>query len=249
MEPGPQFHGARQQINDTHIRPPSVTGAYPASSIGFAGGAGRHASTPHTELAFSTSSSSSAWGYARPVSTSPDAAENNDPDPRHRGRVYEVEPAHDQDHDGSGSEIASPTGFRIKAEHHAPIGADATIPDLNWNAFKGKTPGRQLSHMDANQSYMETTPERDRPVHVPPPVREGKDDYSNKHRVDERHPDQLNLFSGKTVAEHKAYTATPGLMLNRGQFDVEALHRDPTTSVIRAAKEYHRVDEQFGTVH
>ena len=247
---GRQFHGARNQIDDTHVRPPSVTGASAASSHGFAGGAAGN--TPHTELAFATNQSHSAWGYAMPVPTHPDAAVNNDPDPKHRGRVYEVEPARDQKSDFGGGEIASPSGYRILGEHHAPAGARATFPTVNWNAYKGKPAnGGHVSHMDKNQSYMEEGPGPDKPPHVPPPVREGAGDYANKHRVDDRHPDQLNLFSGKTVAEHKTYTSTPGVMLHLHptQFpDAGAFNRDPTTTTIRRAKDYHRVDQQFDTV-
>ena len=244
---GRQFHGARNEIRDTHVRPPSVTGASAASSHGFAGGP---IDKPHTDLAFATSQQHSAWQYAMPVSTHPDAPVNNDPDPKHRGRVYEVAPAHDQA--GDRSEIVSPTGFRITGEHHAPAGARATFPTVNWNAYKGKPAnGGHVSHMDKNQSYMEEEPGLEKPSHVPPPVREGANDYANKHRADDRHPDQLNLFSGKTVAEHKAYTATPGMTmhLHPAQFpDASTFDRDPTTTTIRRAKDYHKVDEHFDTV-
>lgn len=250
MALGRQFHGARNEIRDTHVRPPSVTGASAASSHGFAGGAA--GDTPHTDLAFATAQDHSAWGYARPVGTHPDHPDNNDPDPKHRGRVYEVEPARDQKSDFGGSEIVSPSGYRIIGEHHAPVGARATFPTVNWNAYKGKPAnGGHVSHMDKNQSYMEEDPGPEKSPHVPPPVREGANDYANKHRADDRHPDQLNLFSGKTVAEHKAYTATPGMMmhLHPTQFpDAGAFHQDPTTTTIRRAKDYHRVDEQFDTV-
>lgn len=248
MKPGPQFHGARRQINDTHVRPPSVTGVYAASSHGFSGG---KYGLPHTELAFATAQEHSAWQYAMPVPTHPDAPANNDPDPKHRGRVYTVEPAKDQKRDSHGGEIESPTGYRITGEHHAPVGAMATFPSVNWNAYKAKPAnGGHVSHQDKNQSYMDTSLELERAPHVPPPVREAGGDYGNRHRVDERHDDQLNLFSGKTVAEHRAYENTPGMLLHLhpGQFDEAAFRRDPTTPTIRAAKDYHRVDTELGTV-
>ena len=250
-----QFHGAREQINDTHVRPPSVTGAYPASSLGFSSGADQ---PPHTDLAFATKLQHSAWQYARPVATHPDAVENNDPDPRHRGRVYEVAPAADQK--GDSSEITSPTGFRITAEHHSAPDVTGTFPDINWNAFKGKRgPGRHLSHMDANHAYMDTHAPMHylssgaispKPPSPPPPVREGADEYTNRKRVDSRHPDQLNLMTGKTVAEHNVYNATPGITmhLNPTQFqDTASFHQDPTTDPIRAARGYASVDRELGT--
>ena len=259
-----QFHGARQGIDDTHVRPPSVTGAYAASSHGFSGGGGKHAGTPHTDLAFSTNSEHTAWSYARHSGSTVGHPVNHDPDPKHRGRVYAVEPAHDQDHDGGRGEIASPTGFRMTGvEHHSARGVTSTFHEVNWNAYKGAPKkGSAFAHsQDANHAYMDVhapthhlasgdTPPRTEPtVH---PVKEGGDEYGNKHRVDQRNPNQLNLFSGRTVAEHNAYNGTPGAMLHMSpeQFpDAPAFHRDPTTSTIRKARDYHRqVDEKLGTV-
>jgi hypothetical protein len=237
-----QFHGARVGINDTHIRPPSQTGVYAASSKGFSGGTNGYS---HEDVAFSTKSEHSAWNYARAVPTSPNAPANNDPDPKHRGRVYTVEPAKDQHVE---SEISSPTGFKITGSHDSPTGAMATFPSVNWNAYKAKN-GGQVSHVDKNQSYMDTSLEPERKPHVPLPVQEGKDNYSNKNRVDDRHPDQLNLFSGRTVQEHNDYNNTSGttMHLSPGQFkDTDDFHKDPTTSVIRARQDYADMDSKLG---
>lgn len=245
-----QFHGARRQVNDTHIRPPSVTGAYAASSHGFSSGSDR---PPHTDLAFATHTEHEAWSYARTYTHHQDAPLNNDPDPKHRGRVYEVEPAHDQYQSSPHSEIESETGYRIKRAHMSAPGDTSTFHEVNWNAYKRKpAPGSGTSFVpsgDANHSYMEVDPATKDKVPKPIPFREATD-YQNRYAVDPRHPDQQNLFTGKTVAEHKVYEHTPGVMLhlNPEQFDSAAFHRDPTVSTIRASKPYHRVDTQFDTV-
>lgn len=244
-----QFHGARRQIDDTHVRPPSVTGVHAASSYGFSSGDGR---PPHTDLAFATHSESTAWSYARGEVMSKEHPLNHDPDPKHRSRVYEVAPASDQYQNGPGGEIESEKGYRILAEHHSAPGATSTFHELNWNAFKGVRPGtpNYVHSGDVNHSYMETQPAD---PHKEPFVHLLKEAGGYQHRdaVDPRHPDQLNLFTGKTVAEHKAFENTPGMMLHLhpGQFDSAAFQHDPTVTTIRRSKEYHRVDEQLGTVH
>lgn len=245
---GPQFHGARMRIDDTHVRPPSVTGAHPASSLGFSSGSDR---PPHTELAFATESQHSAWNYARHHGSSKTHPVNHDPDPKWRGRVYEVEPAHDQYQASRGAEIESPTGFRIKAEHLSAPGVTSTFHEFNWNAFKRKDlPGHFAPSNDANHSYMETEPVD---PHAEPKVwhrKEAGGDYQHRDAIDPRHPDQLNLYTGKTVAEHKAYEDTPGVLhhLQPDQFDHAAFQRDPTVTTIRRSKDYHRVDIELGTV-
>lgn len=259
---GRQFHGAREQINDTHVRPPSVTGVSAVSSYNFAGGGGRHNATPHTDLAFSTANEDSAYGYARHHGSTLGHPVNHDPDPRHRGRVYEVAPAYDQDSDNGGSEIASPTGFRIIGEHHSAPGVTSTFHEINWNAYKGKPrSGSSFAHSsDANHAYMDVhapthylasgaTPPRTTP-YVTPQIQEGADEYSNRNRVDDRHPGQLNIMTGKTVSEHKGFNATPGVImhLHPGQFpDADVYHHDPTTRTIRAGQSYAAVDKQFNT--
>lgn len=243
MEPGRQFHGARREIDDTHVRPPSVTGAHPASSLGFSSGSDRPA---HTDLAFATPSEHQAWGYARTWAPNKNHPSNNDPDPKHRSRVYEVAPASDQHNDGS--EIQSLTGYKILREHHSEVGVTGTFPQVNWNAYKAKpADNRVVSSGDRNHSYMETDP--DRPAHVPLPHQEAGAEGTQRYRApDERHPDQMNLFSGRTVAEHREYENTPGAMLHNKQFAGADFHRDPTTSVIRRSKPWHSVDEALGTV-
>ena len=252
MKPGPQFdqkplfHGARQLFDDTHVRPPSVTGAYPASSLGFSSGSDR---PPHTDLAFATGSESTAWSYARAVPLGANAPINNDPDPKYRSRVLTV--GHAPDEHGDLGEIESQHGFPITGVHHSEVGATSTFHELNWNAFKAKPSGphRLVSSGDKNQSYMENDP------NLPAPATHQFKEAAlpgRQHRnaTDDRHPDQLNLFTGKTVAEHLQYEDTPGVSmhLHPGQFDSAAFHHDPTASVIRASKPYHRVDEEFGTV-
>lgn len=243
-----QFHGARRQISDTHVRPPSVTGAPAVSSHGFSSGSDR---PPHTELAFATNSESSAWGYARTNGSFKTHPENNDPDPKWRARVYEVEPSHDQFQRSRGDEIESPTGFRIKAEHLSAPGDTSTFHELNWNAFKSKAGNsRYAPSGDANHSYMETKPvdpHKEPFVHV---LKEAGG-YQHRDAVDPRHPDQLNGYTGKTVAEHRQFENTPGVMihLNPKQFDTTAFSHDPTVTTIRRSKDYHRADEQLGTVH
>lgn len=242
----PQFHGARMHFDDTHVRPPSQTGATSWSSSGYSSGSDRPA---HTDLAFATDSEHVAWGYARVVPHTPDHPVNNDPDPKYRSRVLTVGRAPDQTK--YATEIESQKGFPITGVHHSEIGATSTFHEINWNAFKAKGTGPYglVASGDRNQSYMETDPQE---PHVPGNIREGASDHQNKYLVDYRHPDQLNLFSDKTVAEHKEYEGTPGALLHMSpeQFDTKAFDKDPTTKVIRRAKEYHeRIDVHLGTVH
>lgn len=255
MEPGRQFtlfHGARQALpeGETHILPPSKTGASTWASAPYTHDDG----TSHTETAFATPHEHTAGHYMRDQSVHPDDPVNNDPHPRHRSVLYEVAVPDDAVGDPRrDSEIASRSGFPIVATHHSLAGATSTFHEINWNAYKAKPTGHSslVSSRDANHSYMEV--DLDRPVHVPPPYAEGKNEQDNRYRApDARHPDQLNLFTGKTVTEHKAYENTPGMMIETGrgaQFDEVAFRRDPSVKTIRRSKSYHRVDEQFGTVH
>jgi hypothetical protein len=225
------FHGARLAIQDTHVRPPSVTGANPASSRGFSSGSDR---PPHTDLAFATDSERIAWRYAQAVPGSPHSPVNNDPDPKYRSRVYSVAPAADQVHNVG--EIESPTGFKITGEHHAEVGATGTFPQVNWNAYKAKVPGRQVVSGDKNHSYMESDA---KPAYEPP--------------VDHVHPNQLNVFSGKTRAEQETYEKTPGASIHMGkQFseaDLAAHKKDPASVGVRRRQKYHEyVDKPLGTV-
>lgn len=248
-----QFHGTPNAIDDTHIRPASHTGATAASSRGFSSGGGRPA---HTDLAFSTHSEDEAWGYAintgRRLKEHP---ENSDPDPRHRSRVYEVEPAHDQHQEGGKhGEIQSETGFRIKGEQLHKRGETGTFPQINWNAFKPTSPASPrhvASDQDMNHSYMQDQSNVEKAPHTPAPYDEAATDHDNRYRApDSRHPDQVNLYTGHTVAEHKTYENVPGFQLhmNPEQFpQAEAMHRDPTTSVIRARKHYAGIDREMGT--
>ena len=265
MKPGPQFqppqfHGAPNQIDDTHIRPASHTGVTPASSRGFSSGGGRPA---HVDLAFSTHYEDEAWGYA--IATGrrrKDHPENSDPDPRHRSRVYQVAPAPDQYQEHKGGEIESEQGFRIIGEHLHKAGETGTFPQVNWNAYKARSassPEHVATDQDRNHSYMDVHAPTHRLDHEsleaarqkPNKGKLREADSYQRGAVDERHDDQLNLFTGKTVAEHRQYENTPGVTmhLDRGkQWDEVAFARDPTAKTIRASKPYHRVDEQFGTV-
>jgi hypothetical protein len=233
----PQFHGARTQINDTHVRPPSVTGASSSSSSGYSSG---HGKPSHKELAFATPTEHVAWLYAHATSVAKDHPTNNDPDPKYRSRVYAVAPSADQHTDFPGDdEIKSATGYKIMGVHDAAPGATGTFPTHNWNAFKARKSGHPLvSHEDKNHSYMEV----DHPV---------PDNVRPEKHVEV--PGQMNLITGKTIEEHKEYENTPGVMLHMGkQFspgDITNFHKDPTVSTIRAKKQYHRADETLGTVH
>jgi hypothetical protein len=189
FEGGRLFHGARTRIEGDMVLPPNVTGvdAQNSNPRSYSGGS----DGPHNENAWSSSMPGVAWRYANTPSLDIDAPENRDPDPKYRGRVYEVEHAHDEVSDGG--ETASRTGFRIMGEQESEAGKQMTLSGINWNAFKPVTisphSGHQsISRRDYNHSSGDPSP----PVAYPDPPQEV-------------HPDQLNLFSGKTASEHSEY--------------------------------------------
>lgn len=224
-----QFHGARIEVKDTHIRPPSQTGATTYSSSGYSSGSDRPS---HKDLAFATNAEQTAWRYAQVVPQDKDHPVNNDPDPKHRSRVYTVARASDQTKDLS--EIESKKGYKITGEHHVEKGATGTFPSINWNAFKDKTKASPfVSHMDMNHSYMQ---DRGPVKTMPEPHVEV--------------PGQMNLFSGKTHEEQSHYENIPGMQLSH-QFsavDISHYQKDTASKQARAKKQYHWVDEHFGTV-
>jgi len=250
-----QFHGTPRQIDDTHIRPSSHTGADALSSRGFSSGAGKPA---HTDMAFATHGEEEAWSYAiNTGSRSMAHPENHDPDPRYRSRVYEVEPAHDQYQEGGKyGEIQSETGYGIKRAIHARVGETGTFPKINWNAFKAPSstsPRHTASNQDFNHSYMQDQSGVVKPPHVPRPFNETKDAHDNRYNApDHRDPDQLNLFTGKSVSETDHYVRQPGYtLMQSSQFeghDIADFHRDPTTSARRALMPAHKLDVEFSTV-
>lgn len=256
------FHGARQQLpaGETHILPPSKTGAPTWASAPYKHDDG----TSHTETAFASPYEHVASSYMIAGSSHRDAEVNNDPDPKYRSALYEVAVPKDAVGDPRrDTEIGSKTGFPIVGMHHSISGATGTFPEVNWNAFKAKRPDSQfVAQQDMNHSYMDThapthalDSEKLAKAETPrTPYREAPaGGYRNRDEPDPRHLDQLNLFSGKTVAEHRAFESTPGVMmhLHGDQFADQkaAFANDPTVKTIRRSKEYHRADEQLGTIH
>lgn len=247
-----QFHGTPYQIDDTHIRPSTHTGAPAASSRGFSSGNGRPA---HVDLAFATNGEDVAWGYALNTGHRlKDHPSNSDPDPRWRSRVYEVGRAPDQYQPRPHDEIESEVGFPIKGAIMHRAGETGTFPQINWNAFKPRSaasPRHVASDMDLNHSYMQDQSGVEKPARVPKPFDENLEPHENRYRApDHRDPEQLNLFTGKTVAETDRYVRQPGFMLQAGQFeghDVADFHRDPTTSTRRAMQPYAKLDREMGT--
>jgi len=207
---GGLFHGAMMQVDDTHIRPSSVTGAenpntgwsYPSWH------ASRSWATPHAWY---------AGDYARRVPTDADHPINTDPDPRYRSRVYEVAGSPDMNVD-DGLEVHSRTGFRIVGERDAiNPGEQGTLPGINWNAFKQRlsrdpnsVSSQLVSHLDMN--------------HYEPP-----EPRSDARQEDVAvHDGQLNLLSGRTAREHEEYEGTP-LPLLGGVEGREDIEKDPVS--------------------
>ena len=130
---GPLFHGARTEITGGRVLPPSMTGVDPRNSADYGL---TDSGVRHTEAAFATPSESTAWSYARTLSSDPNAPENTSEDPKYRARVYRVAPNKDDEHLYEGQEVANPKGFRITGEESIPPGEQGTFPQINWNKFR-----------------------------------------------------------------------------------------------------------------
>ena len=117
------------------------------------------------------------------------------------------------------------------------VGEQMTFPQVNWNAYASKRTLRDYNHWNA-------TDDPAQPVGLTESTRRRIESAVADSSV---HDDQLNLFSGRTKAEHDAYESTAAVA-PVGHPDVKvgekyAGHPDVTKDPLTVARQKKTSDE------